>query len=103
MDDTGWHITNCARKAVATEDGKPVCWQHSKAAIEQRRSKSKERFEAGMADRLAPYKEAERLRAINAALLAALEAGVDGVHDWEAFADWQTQARAAIAEAKEEG
>jgi len=73
MDDTGWHITNCSRKATATEDDKPVCWQHSKAAIEARRRKSHEDYEARMAGQLAPYNKITELKATNAKLLVALK------------------------------
>jgi len=68
----GWGGHQCPRKAIATEEGKPVCRQHTKAAREQREAKSKARYDAYLRRVNAPYDRIKALKDTNAKLLAAL-------------------------------
>ena len=103
----------CMRKAVTVEDGKPVCRQHTEAAKAEREAKSRQRYAAYLQRVIAPYERVKALRAINAKLLAALEAWIEHVdrfHHEHSYpgnrCDWclsrEAEAREAIREAKEE-
>ena len=72
-DGTGWHFGRCKRRGTVKENDKLWCKQHSPSATKARRQARSERWDAAQNARMAPYREAERLKAINHDLLAALE------------------------------
>ena len=72
-DSTGWHYYQCSRRGTIDEDGKLWCFQHAPSAKRKRRGESDARYKADQDRRLAPARERERLRDVNAKLLAALE------------------------------
>ena len=72
-DRTGWHYYQCSRRGTIDEDGKLWCFQHAPSAKRKRRGESDARYKADQDRRLAPWRELDRLRTVNAKLLAALE------------------------------
>jgi hypothetical protein len=73
-DWSGWHSYQCSRRGTITEESKLWCFQHAPSKIKVRQAKSDARFKADQDRRLAPSRELDRLRAVNAKLLEALEA-----------------------------
>jgi hypothetical protein len=74
-----WHP--CTRKSVVSEDGKKWCKQHAPSSVKARQKASEARFKADQTRRMAPYREAERLRAVNTKLLSTLERSANKLHD----------------------
>ena len=73
-DPTGWgHNSSCSRNGKIEEDSKWWCKQHAPSSVKARIEASRVRWQADQDRRMAPYNEVERLRAVNAKLLAALE------------------------------
>ena len=72
-DSTGWHVSQCLRRGTITEEGKPWCFQHAPSKTKARRAEAAVRYKADQDRRMAPYNEAQRLRAVNSKLLEALE------------------------------
>ena len=72
-DSTGWHYYQCSRRGTIDEDGKLWCFQHTPSAKRKRRGESDARYKADQDRRLAPLRKLDRLRTVNAQLLAALE------------------------------
>lgn len=115
-DGTGWHFNQCSRQGTITEKGKSWCFQHAPSKVKTRKDERHVRYEARMDALLAPEREVDRLRAINAKLLAALPSlNRYGHHDHDCIPDVygegipcpcefnlaMDQARAVIEEAKE--
>ena len=70
---SGWTYTQCSRRGTITEEDKIWCWQHAPSSVKKRQAESAARYKADNDRRMAPYHELDRLRAVNAKLLKALE------------------------------
>lgn len=96
----------CYRRWTVEEDGSKWCKQHAPSSQKARDKASGAHYEAQHQEYMAPYNEANRLRAINAQLLGALEfclsvLEANPVEMSERMAI--DKARATIAAAKETG
>ena len=106
----GWDSHRCYRRGTLKENGKLWCKQHAPSSVEMRRKASGERYAAARAEKAAPYHERDRLRTINADLLAALKATIPWLEAMSLPYNQDTRdraardleaAHAAIARAKE--
>ena len=105
-DWSGWHFHRCSRRGSVKEGGKLWCKQHAPSSVRARDEESARRYNKQLDAKLAPHKEASRLRAVNRDLLKALRKTRSILHgdlcqQFDSCVEACEDARDAIERAKE--